>query len=30
MIGRIPANPVVQLVYNTGSYPAAAGEWRER
>ena len=40
MIGRIPVNPVVRLVYNTGSYPAVAGEsgnekgegteWQER
>jgi hypothetical protein len=26
MIGRIPVNRVVRLVYNTGSYPAVAGE----
>ncbi len=30
MIGRIPVNPLVRLVYNTGSYPAVAGEKRER
>ena len=30
MIGRIPANPVVRLVYNTGSYPAGTGERRGR
>jgi len=30
MIGRIPVNPVVRLVYNTGSYPAVAGKRRER
>jgi hypothetical protein len=30
MIGRIPVNPVVRLVYNTGSYPAVAEKRRER
>jgi hypothetical protein len=30
MIGRFPVNPLVRLVYNTGSYPEVAGEKRER